>query len=154
MVHRATFWIIMKKFTDWTLIHVRKISFAIAMVLPFFVAAITANAQISTGLPVLSSAAKASGLLCSIMSVLFWVLISISIIMVLWGAWLYVTAGDDAKKPSEARMTILYAMIGIVVALAARGFPLVIASVFPGASVAGCAGTTSVTTVTKFAPVQ
>ena len=58
--------------------------------------------------------------------------------MIIWGAWLYLMVGEDPKKASDAKMTILYAVIGIVIALSAKGFPLVVASVFPNASVRAC----------------
>jgi hypothetical protein len=121
-----------KKTVAWMILRKNWLSFAPALFGVFLSS--TASAQISTGIPPLSNAAGAMALLCNIMNVMFWVLISVSIIMILWGAYLYVFAGEDAKRPSEARMTILYALIGIVVALAAKGFPTLIGSIFPGAS--------------------
>ena len=60
--------------------------------------------------------------------------------MIMWAAYLYATAQDDAEQSSEARLTIFYGAIGIAVALLARGFPLLVASVFPGglAGIQGC----------------
>ena len=71
-----------------------------------------------------------SGLLCPIISVMFVILIAISVIMVLWAAYLYVTAGDDTEKVHKATKTITYAAVAIVVALIAYGFPSLIASIF------------------------
>jgi RsiW-degrading membrane proteinase PrsW (M82 family) len=69
-------------------------------------------------------------LFCPIIDIMFWVLISVSIIMVLWAAWLYVIAEGDAEKPSQARKMVLYAAIGIVIALLAKGVPNIVGSLF------------------------
>lgn len=72
---------------------------------------------------------------CPIISSMFWVLIIISIIMVLWAAYLYVTAGDDTEQVHKATKTITYAAVAIVVAFLAVGFPYVVASIFPSADI-------------------
>jgi hypothetical protein len=71
-----------------------------------------------------------TSLFCPIIDVMFWVLISVSIIMVLWAAFLYVTSEGDAEKPSQARKMVLYAAIGIVIALLAKGVPNLVGSLF------------------------
>lgn len=63
---------------------------------------------------------------------MFMVLIAVSVIMVLWAAYLFVIAQDDAEKVTKARKTITYAAVAVVVALIAKGFPLLISSVFGG----------------------
>ena len=135
----------LQKLTVWAIVQKEAITAGIGLLASVF--ALTANAQgINTGITPLSNAAGATVLLCNVMNVMFWVLISVSIIMFMWGAYLYVFAGEDLKRASEARMTILYAAIGVVIALCAKGFPLVVASIFPNASVFGCGqinGTTS-----------
>ena len=57
----------------------------------------------------------------------------VSIIMVIWAAYLYVTSEGDAEKPSQARKMVLYAAVGIIIALLARGFPTIIGSLLGGA---------------------
>jgi hypothetical protein len=130
----------LQKFGEWTILRKEAIGTGVTVLFSLFAATAfaTPGAPISTGIPVLSNAAGATALLCNIMGVMFWILISCSIIMVLWGAYLYVFAGDDAQRPSQAKMALLYAVIGIVVALGAKGFPLVVASIFPGTSVSRC----------------
>src|SRR5579863_6151639 len=68
---------------------------------------------------------------CSVVGWFFWIVITISVIMVLFAAFTYVTARDDQEKTSKARKTLTYAAVGIAVALMAYGFPILIASVFP-----------------------
>ena len=43
----------------------------------------------------------------------------ISIIMLIWGGLRYILSGGDSKKVTDAKNTILYAIIGLVVALLA-----------------------------------
>jgi hypothetical protein len=50
--------------------------------------------------------------------------------MVLWAAYLYVIAADDTEKPTQARKMILYAAVGIVIALLAKGVPQIVGSLF------------------------
>ena len=72
---------------------------------------------------------------CAIIGWFIWIVVAISVIMILYAAFQYVTARDDVEKTGRARKTITYAAIGIAVALIAYGFPQVVASVFPsGAS--------------------
>jgi cytochrome bd-type quinol oxidase subunit 2 len=70
--------------------------------------------------------------MCNVVDWMFYFLIVLSVIMVLVAGYLFLTAGDDTEKVSKARKTITYAAIAIVVALAAKGFPMLIAT-FVGA---------------------
>jgi len=71
-----------------------------------------------------------SKILCPIASIMFNVLITLSVIMVLYAAYMYVTGGDNAEKIKTAHKTIAYAAVGVIVALIARVFPLIIARLF------------------------
>jgi amino acid permease len=75
--------------------------------------------------------------LCGILNWMFWISLCVSIIMVLYAAYLYVFAQDDAEQVTTAKRAIFYAAIGIIVALAAKGFPSLVGSVF-GQSVSTC----------------
>jgi hypothetical protein len=74
-------------------------------------------------------------LFCPLFSALFDILIAISVIMVMYAAYTYVLAGDDAEKVTKARHIITYAAVAILVALIARGFPTLVSTVFPGTTV-------------------
>lgn len=79
-------------------------------------------------------------LMCNIFGWMFYGLIALSVIMVVIAGFNYVTAGDNAEKVSKANKMILYAAVGIAVALLAKGIPLIVAD-FLGASktnVAAC----------------
>lgn len=90
--------------------------------------------------PVITNAAGAQKQICNVFNDMFGVLIFVSIMMVLWAAYLYLTARDDAEQITQAKKAIFYAAIGLVVAFIARGFPVLIAGIFPGGAqgVTGC----------------
>ena len=52
---------------------------------------------------------------------LFLVLVAISIIFIIFAAYTFVTSGGDPGKTETARATLIYAIIGIVVAFLALG---------------------------------
>jgi hypothetical protein len=43
----------------------------------------------------------------------------ISVIMLIWGGLRYVVSGGDSKKVTDAKNTILYAIIGLIIAILA-----------------------------------
>jgi hypothetical protein len=69
---------------------------------------------------------------CTVTGVIFYFAIAFSIVMVLFGAFKYLTSGGNETKVSEATQTITYAVVGIVVAVIAGGVPAIIGSLFPG----------------------
>jgi hypothetical protein len=78
-----------------------------------------------------------TALWCPIIDTFFWALISISVVMALYAAYNYITAGDDTEKKTKARKILTYAAVGIVVALIAAGFPALVASLFPNSGASG-----------------
>ncbi len=68
-------------------------------------------------------------LFARISSAFFWIIMAVAVIYVLLAAYKYLTAGGDETKVKEANNALLYAVIAIVVALIAKGFPSLIASV-------------------------
>lgn len=44
---------------------------------------------------------------------------AISVIMLIWGGLRYITSGGDNKKITDAKNTILYAIIGLIIAVLA-----------------------------------
>lgn len=66
-----------------------------------------------------------TGVFSQITNVLLFVIGAVSVIMIVIGGLRYVVSGGDAKQVDSAKNTILYAIIGIIVALlayAAVGF--------------------------------
>lgn len=70
-------------------------------------------------------------LLCNIVQWFFEIVLVISVIMILYAAYNYMTAGDDTEKTSKARRTLTYAAVGIAVAIIAVGFPSLVSSIIP-----------------------
>ena len=76
-----------------------------------------------------SSAQSACGSACSNVSIttvfrgvanaLIYLVGAISVIMIIWGGLRYVISNGDAKRVAAAKDTILYAVVGIVVAVVA-----------------------------------
>jgi uncharacterized membrane protein YidH (DUF202 family) len=70
-----------------------------------------------------------SKVLCPIVDAMFDILIVVTIIMVMWAAWTYLTAGDDTEKVHRATKTLTYAAVAVVVAILAKGFPFLVDSI-------------------------
>jgi uncharacterized protein YacL len=99
-----------------------------------FIGAGIANAQIGSSAPnalVDNATNLNTGLFCPIINAMFWVLISLAIIMVMWAAYNYLIAGDDTEKVHRATKTLTFAAVAVVVALLAKGFPDIVSSIFP-----------------------
>jgi hypothetical protein len=100
----------------------------------------------------INNATQIQTLLCTIITWFIWIVILVSVIMVVWAAFTYVTAGDDAEKVATGRKTLTYAAVGIIVALCAAGFPAIVQSLF-GSSTTGfnisCLGGSSSTGTTQ-----
>lgn len=56
------------------------------------------------------------------------IMVPIAVIMILYAAFLLITAGGEDKKTSQAKRLITWAVVGIAIALIAKGIPLVIAN--------------------------
>ncbi|MGC9598844.1 MAG: hypothetical protein ABSE18_00450 [Minisyncoccia bacterium] len=80
----------------------------------------------------ISQISGSSGLLCTIINWLFYLLIILAIIFVFVAAFKYLTAGGDPEKVKSAGSTLLYAVIAVVIALIAKGIPLIVSSFLGG----------------------
>lgn len=57
----------------------------------------------------------------TIANLIFWILLVISVIVLIWGGVKFVTSGGDPDKVKEAKNLIMYAIVGVIIALLARG---------------------------------
>ncbi len=80
----------------------------------------------------ISQITQQGGIICTIINWIFWLLIVLTIIFVLVAAFRYLTASGDPEKVKAAGATLLYAAVAIVVALIAKGLPLIISSFIGG----------------------
>lgn len=72
----------------------------------------------------------AEGVLTRISNVILMIVGSISVVMLIYGGFRYIISGGDSKKVTDAKNTILYAIIGLVICILAYAIVnFVIASV-------------------------
>jgi hypothetical protein len=60
-----------------------------------------------------------SGVFTTIANIALFLIGAISVIMIIYGGIRYTTSGGDAKNVTAAKSTILYAVVGLVVAILA-----------------------------------
>ncbi len=75
------------------------------------------NAQCDTGLPTVNAD---QGALTTIMQIVFGIIGAVAVIIIIIAALNFATAQGDPQKVSKARQTIIYAAIGLGVALSAE----------------------------------
>lgn len=104
----------------------RKLSLSTSL-MPLTALAATPNSPITTVQGLVN-------LLCTTFGWLFYGLIALSVVMIVIAGYNYVTAGDNAEKVSKANKMILYAAVGIAVALIAKAVPLIVSNFLGGGS--------------------
>lgn len=67
--------------------------------------------------------------LCTIVGYVFAVLIFLTIVFVIYAAFMYMTAAGDPEKVKKANATILYAAIGLAIAILAKYLPNIVANI-------------------------
>ena len=83
----------------------------------------------SNNLPApITQPSQVTDLFCNATLWMFWGLIVVSIAMFLVGGYIYATSAGEAEKVGQATKTLTYAAIGIVVAIVAKGVPLLVGS--------------------------
>lgn len=79
-----------------------------------------------------------SGALCTLVAWIFTILIILSVIFILWAAWLYLRSGGEEEKIKEANHQLLYAAIAIIVAILSRGIPFLVGQFLGAGTFQGC----------------
>ena len=59
------------------------------------------------------------GIFTQITNTMLYIVGVVSVVMLIWGGLRYVISGGDSKKVTDAKNTILYAIIGLIVAILA-----------------------------------
>ena len=80
---------------------------------------------------------SSSSLVCVLLGWAFTIAILLSVILTLGGAFRYMTSGGDSEKTKSAKNMLVYAAIGVAIAILARGFPDIVATLFPSSAVGG-----------------
>ena len=76
--------------------------------------------------------------LCPVFKWMFVFFIVISIIMIIWSAYLFLFSGGETEHVSDARRALLYTVIAIAVAILARNIPLIVSNFFGSGGSAAC----------------
>jgi hypothetical protein len=84
----------------------------VALVFPVVASAAAYTSPLPTSLDLLDMIGK-------IANWLFWILLAISIVFIVYAGILFVTAAGNTEQVEKARHIILYAVIGIIVAMLA-----------------------------------
>jgi hypothetical protein len=101
-------------------------NYVIGMLLP------TAHAAPIQSAPEVSIT-SVGGVLCYIVygfDLMFWFLIALSAVMVVVGAYNYLTSQGDSEKVSKGTKTLMWAAIAVAVALIAKNVPTIVGSFF------------------------
>lgn len=73
-----------------------------------------ANAARGDGMP--ANLVGADGIINKVTDILLYVVGFIAVLMLIWGGVRYIISGGDSKKITDAKNTILYALLGLVIA--------------------------------------
>lgn len=76
-----------------------------------------ADAARAEGMP--AELVGADGVFTKFTSIALYVIGAISVIMLIWGGLRYIMSGGDSKKVTDAKNTVLYAIIGLIIAVLA-----------------------------------
>lgn len=76
--------------------------------------------------------------LCVVFAWMFYFLIVVAVIMVVYAAFKYLTAGGDPEKVKSAGGVLMYAAVAIGVALLAKAIPLVVSNFLGASGVTSC----------------
>jgi hypothetical protein len=96
----------------------KKIAFAIIFVSLFFVASTTFAAGVSINNP-LTGVNNFGDLLLKIAGGVGTLIASLGTIMIIWAGILYLTSAGSPEKMGKAKTALIYAIIGIVIGIAA-----------------------------------
>lgn len=76
-----------------------------------------ADAARAEGMP--AELVGADGVFTKFTSIALYVIGAISVIMLIWGGLRYILSGGDSKKVTDAKNTVLYAIIGLIISVLA-----------------------------------
>ncbi len=57
----------------------------------------------------------------TLINAMFWFLMALTVVFVIYAAYLFLTGGQDQEKIDKARRVVIYAIVAVVVAMLAQG---------------------------------
>ena len=79
---------------------------------------------------IITNATDVTNIFCAADKWLYWGLITVSVIMFLYGGYIYATSEGNSENVRKGTKTLTFAVIGIMIALVAYGIPILIGSFF------------------------
>lgn len=107
-------------------------SLSLGLVLPLLA---VAQSQLPAGV---TTTGGLMDMICTLANWAFTFLIILAIFFVLFAAFKYLTAAGEPEKIKKASHTLIYAAVAVVIALLAKGFPLLIGSFVGQSGFQGC----------------
>jgi hypothetical protein len=90
----------------------------------------SANTAVGKGMNISMVSSSVADVLSMVANYVIGALLLMAVFYILWAAFTFITSAGETEKVSEARKRIMYAGIGVVVALLAKGIvSLVLAAV-------------------------
>lgn len=77
-------------------------------------------------------------ILCNVMNWLFVFALIVGVVAILIAAFTYISSGGNSEKVDTANKMMLYAVVGLVVALIARSVPIVVGDLLGGSIKDAC----------------
>lgn len=101
-------------------------SLSVASVLSLAVVSGSASAQVSSGINAATTNEMKNkqidgnnGVIRTVSNILIWVVGIVSVIMIMWSGFKYITAAGDTSKVASAKNSLIYAIVGLIVAIMA-----------------------------------
>lgn len=101
-------------------------SLSVASVLSLAVVSGSASAQVSSGINAATTNEMKNkqidgnnGVIRTVSNILIWVVGIVSVIMIMWSGFKYITAAGDTSKVASAKSSLIYAIVGLIVAIMA-----------------------------------
>ena len=98
----------------------------------------TASAQVKSGIDAATSGTDLAnkridgnrGVVSTVVNILLWAVGAVAVIMIVWGGFRYITSAGDTGKLTAARNTIVYSVVGLIVAILAYAIVRVVMDQF------------------------
>ena len=98
----------------------------VVMLLPMLALAFNSGSQPSGTLGSIDS------IITNILNIIWPAFIGLSVIMIIISGFLFITSGGDPEKVGKARTAMLWAVVGIVVAIVAYSVPFIVKTAIGG----------------------
>ena len=101
-------------------------SLGVASVLSLSVVSTNASAQVSSGINAATTDEMknkqidgSNGVIRIVSNILIWVVGIVAVIMIVWSGFKYITAAGDSGKIASAKSSLIYAIVGLIIAILA-----------------------------------